>query len=95
MGVDAFLQALTGTNAAIAAVLLLSAGVFYAVFKNMKPGFGPNNVRVVAIVMVASFTTLLGLAAENMTPAFGILGAIAGYVFGSAVEGQGIPRTEN
>ncbi len=49
----------------------------------MKSGFGPNNLRVVGIVLVACFTTLLALVVNtHASSAFGILGAIAGYIFG-------------
>jgi len=54
-------------------------GVFY----KMKSGFGPFNLRVVGIVMIATFSTLLALAkTDSLNAAMGILGAIAGYLFG-------------
>lgn len=53
------------------------------VFIRMTQGFGPFNLRVVAIVLVATFASLLALHdGGSMTAAMGILGAIAGYVFG-------------
>lgn len=53
------------------------------VFIKMKPGFGPFNLRVVGIILVGTFATLLALAGnQSMTAAMGILGAIAGYLFG-------------
>ncbi|MCX6952833.1 MAG: hypothetical protein NTV51_11805 [Verrucomicrobia bacterium] len=49
----------------------------------MKDGFGPFNIRAVSIVLVATFATLLGLKDSSaMMAAMGILGGIAGYVFG-------------
>ena len=54
-------------------------GVFY----RMKDGFGPFNLRVVGIVLIATFASLLALHdANSLTAAMGILGAIAGYLFG-------------
>jgi len=52
-------------------------------FWKMKPGFGPFNLRVVGIVVVGTFATLLALqGGESITAAMGILGAIVGYLFG-------------
>ncbi len=63
--------------AAFGLVALL--GVFY----KMKAGFGPFNLRVVGIVLLATFATLLGTTeGEKITAAMGILGAISGYIFG-------------
>jgi len=54
-------------------------GTFY----KMKPGFGPFNLRVIGIILVGTFAALLALqGGESMTAAMGILGAIAGYLFG-------------
>jgi len=53
------------------------------VFVKMKPGFGPFNLRAIGIVLVATFASLLALQdGGSMTAAMGILGAIAGYLFG-------------
>ncbi|MGO9209625.1 MAG: hypothetical protein ACLPXM_21475 [Terriglobales bacterium] len=52
-------------------------------FARMKGGFGPFNLRVLAIVLVATFASLLASReGGSVTAAMGILGAIAGYVFG-------------
>jgi len=52
-------------------------------FVRMKPGFGPFNLRVVGIILVGTFAALLALTDnQSMTAAMGILGAIAGYLFG-------------
>lgn len=52
-------------------------------FAKMTRGFGPFNLRVVGIVLVATFASLLGLReGGSLTATMGILGAIAGYVFG-------------
>ncbi len=53
------------------------------VFWRMKGGFGPFNLRAMGVVMVATFATLLALGDTNsLAAAMGILGAIAGYLFG-------------
>lgn len=55
-----------------------------ATFVRMKGGFGPQNLRAVGIVFVASLVAILSLVrATDLTTAMGILGAIAGYLFGS------------
>ena len=53
------------------------------VFWRMNQGFGPFNLRAVGIVMVATFAALLATReGGSLTAAMGILGAIAGYLFG-------------
>ncbi|MFL6726005.1 MAG: hypothetical protein ACJ8FS_05775 [Sphingomicrobium sp.] len=55
-----------------------------ATFWRMKGGFGPQNLRAVGIVFVASLVAILSLVrSTDLTTAMGILGAIAGYLFGS------------
>ncbi len=52
-------------------------------FAKMNQGFGPFNLRVVGIILVGTFSALLALTnGQSMTAAMGILGAIAGYLFG-------------
>jgi flagellar motor component MotA len=58
--------------------LVTLGGVFYRM-----QGGGPFNLRAVGIVMVATFAALLALKdSSSLTAAMGILGAIAGYLFG-------------
>ncbi|HKZ52794.1 MAG TPA: hypothetical protein VJ085_05895 [Candidatus Acidoferrales bacterium] len=53
------------------------------VFWRMSKGFGPFNLRAVGIVLVGTFSALLALRdSQSLTAAMGILGAIAGYLFG-------------
>jgi hypothetical protein len=53
------------------------------VFWKMESGFGPFNLRAVGIVLVATFAALLAMRdGSAMTAAMGILGGIAGYLFG-------------
>ena len=64
--------------------LLALVGAFVMMSRSDKKGFGPNNLRVVGIILVATFATVLALHdAESITAAMGILGAIAGYLFGA------------
>ena len=59
-------------------------------FKQMKPGFGPFNLRVIGIILVATFATTLALIDNGkISAAIGILGAIAGYLFGFSKESKG------
>ncbi len=68
---------------ALIGVLLLGAIALIGAFRQMKPGFGPFNLRVLGIIMVAVFATVLGVIDDGkVTAAIGILGAIAGYLFG-------------
>ena len=71
------------TQLVIWIVSILAGISLIGIFYKMKPGFGPFNLRVVGIVLVATFATLLGLIySGEITAAIGILGAIAGYLFG-------------
>lgn len=69
-------------------IALLGGGTLMGVFKKMQRGFGPFNLRVVGIVLVATLTSLLSvLYQDSVNAAMGILGAIAGYLFGLKGEG--------
>lgn len=58
---------------------LTMAGIFW----RMIGGFGPFNLRAIGIVLVGTFAALLATKdAGSLTAAMGILGAIAGYLFG-------------
>lgn len=64
--------------------LLALVGAFVLMSRSEKKGFGPNNLRVIGIILVATFATVLALHDSNsITAAMGILGAIAGYLFGA------------
>ncbi|MFC2106057.1 hypothetical protein ACFLS0_04835 [Candidatus Bipolaricaulota bacterium] len=64
----------------IAVLGLISLG---GAFFRMKRGFGPYNLKIVGIVLIATFASLLALQnTESLTATMGILGAIAGYLFG-------------
>ena len=71
-----------GIVSAFALITLI--GAFVLMSDSEKKGFGPNNLRVVGIILVATFATVLALYdADSITAAMGILGAIAGYLFGA------------
>jgi len=54
------------------------------VFFKMKPGIGIYNLRAIGIVLVATLSCLLALNdPKTLGAAMGILGAIAGYLFGA------------
>lgn len=61
----------------------LGAIALIGVFSRMQGGFGPFNVRIVGIVLIAVFAALLATTDSSaLTAAMGIFGAIAGYLFG-------------
>lgn len=65
-------------------IAVIGAGCLAGVFVKMKGGFGPFNLRAVGLVLVAVFATLLALTkTDSLNAALGILGAIAGYLFGA------------
>jgi len=50
-------------------------------FRNMVKGFGPYNMKILGIILVATFSSLLAINHEDgMTSAMGILGAIVGFL---------------
>ncbi len=64
-------------------IAAIGSGALIGVFRKMGKGFGPYNLRVVGIVLVATFASMLAVVADDaINAAMGILGAIAGYLFG-------------
>lgn len=71
----------------------LAAGTLVGVFFKMKPGFGPMNLRVVGIVLVAFLSSILAIShPDTLNAAMGILGAIAGYLFGATDKEKSSPE---
>ncbi len=61
----------------------IGAIALIGVLLRMKPGVGPFNLRAIGIVLIATFASLLALRdGGSLTASMGILGAIAGYLFG-------------
>lgn len=68
----------------IAVIGCISLG---GIFWRMQGGFGPMNLRAIGIVLIAILSSLLALAkASDFSAALGILGAIAGYLFGTKTD---------
>ena len=75
--------ALTAKLLGLVAVLGFGVFALLRVFRHMKPGFGVFNVRITGIVIVATLASALAVLNPSVeSAAMGILGAIAGYVFG-------------
>ncbi|MGH7493804.1 MAG: hypothetical protein ACREOO_15610 [bacterium] len=82
-----FLDALSSMdfNRELAILAVTGFGIFamVKVFGHMKDGFGPFNVRITGIVIVATLAGILAVInPSSESAAIGILGAIAGYLFG-------------
>ena len=70
-------------NSFVWIIAVFGALTMLGVFWRMSGGFGPFNLRAVGIVLVATFAALLATKdGGSLTAAMGILGAIAGYLFG-------------
>lgn len=70
-------------------IAIIGAGTLIGVFWKMKGGFGPLNLRVVGLVLIAVLATLLAIAkSDNLNAVMGILGAIAGYLFGASTDSR-------
>ncbi|WP_420581840.1 hypothetical protein [Reichenbachiella sp.] len=66
-------------------IILITLSVLFIFNSKMKDGLGPYNLRAIGITLVASLVAILSIAeleAAKLSAAFGILGAIAGYLFG-------------
>ena len=64
-------------------ISILGGIALLGTFWRMHGGFGPFNLRAVGIVFIATIASLLALQdSAALTAAMGILGAIAGYLFG-------------
>jgi len=64
---------------------LISIVAFIFLFKKVKVGIGQNNLKIYGITLIALLVTLLAISpieTTNLAPAYGILGAIIGYLFG-------------
>jgi hypothetical protein len=71
-------------------IAVIGAGTLFGTFVKMKGGFGPINLRVIGIVLIAVLASLLAIAKnDNLTAAMGLLGAIAGYLFGTKEKDKG------
>jgi hypothetical protein len=75
--------------ALLALIGIFGGGTLIAVFRRMKGGFGPYNLRAVGLVLIATFAALLAVKDPSaMSAGMGILGAIAGYLFGMVTEAR-------
>jgi len=69
-------------------IALVGGGTLAGAFIRMKGGFGTTNLRAIGIVLIALFASVLAIAkTEDVSAALGILGAIAGYLFGTQSSG--------
>ncbi len=56
---------------------------YYWYFQKYERRLRQNNIRIIVITIVCVFATFLALLKEQgITPAIGILGSVAGYIFG-------------
>lgn len=69
----------------LCAVIVIGSGCLFGVFMRMEKGFGEYNTKVYGITLISILVTTLALSdinPTNLSPAYGILGAIGGYLFG-------------
>jgi hypothetical protein len=73
----------------------LGAIALLGALARMRSGWGTENLRVVGLILVATFVSLLAIFERGAaSSAFGILGAIAGYLFGASAGDAGEPDAE-
>ena len=67
------------------AIVLVAMTILIILYLKMKDGFGPFNLKAVGITLIATFVSILSLSniePDKLLGAYGILGGIAGYLFG-------------
>ena len=70
---------------AMIAIVLVAMTILIILYRKMKDGFGPFNLKAVGITLIATFVSILSLSnieSDKLLGAYGILGGIAGYLFG-------------
>ncbi|MGL4612599.1 MAG: hypothetical protein ACRCVV_01575 [Shewanella sp.] len=68
---------------ALLGIIGISVLIMLKIFSHMKEGFGIYNTRITDIAIIAIFVSILAVLSPNYeSAAIGILGAIAGYLFG-------------
>lgn len=75
----------------IGLLTLISIGSFIILLKKMKEGIGQFNLKIYGITFVGILVAVLAISpvdSINLSPAYGILGGIAGYIFGLKDEKQ-------
>ena len=71
-------------------VLIFGGIILIAVIWTKQPGWGQESLRVVGFIVVVIMAVFLvvvaganqGITKDSLTPAFALLGAAAGYLFG-------------
>jgi hypothetical protein len=61
-------------------------------FRTKMPGWGPFSLKVVGLILVATFASVVVIApieGHEQAAAIGILGTIAGYLFGQKNDSNG------
>lgn len=78
------------TNTLIIIIIsIISSIALIGIFFKMKEGFGPFNLKVYGltiVITIASLLVLSNVSSDQLTACFGLLGTIAGYLFGMKVE---------
>lgn len=75
---------------AFISIVVISVVLLVILCKKMNQGFGPQNLKTLGLITIAIFSALLGfLNDSSLQAAFGIFGAIAGYLFGSSSDESG------
>ena len=59
------------------------------VFIKMKRGIRQQNLRAVGILLVLLLSSMLAIVSNNYEPVYGLLGAVAGYLFGKDESAKG------
>ena len=59
------------------------------VFIKMKRGIRQQNLRAVGILLVLLLPSMLAVVSDNYEPVYGLLGGVAGYLFGKDESARG------
>ncbi len=67
------------------AIVIVSLIIIFILKTKMKDGLGPFNLKAIGITLIATFVSILSLSeieSDKLLGVYGILGGIAGYLFG-------------
>jgi hypothetical protein len=91
-----------GSNHLVLALSVMGTGLFslflvlwYLKSREASPETMVNGSGLVLVIFATVLVVILAKADQQLTAATGILGAIAGYLFGKATKGSGGPEQAN
>lgn len=73
----------------LAVIAIAGTVALGGVFIKMKRGIRQQNLRAVGILLVLLLASMLAVVSNNYEPVYGLLGGVAGYLFGKDESAKG------